>query len=121
MHNGKIKKVLVCALSIAGALYIGWNGRNVLLGPRIDVLFPKNGETFETHLIDITGKAKNASFLSLNDKEIYVDKSGYFQEEMALLPGMNVIKIGSRDRFGETEEKILHIYFKGEDLDYNNL
>lgn len=121
MYNSKNKKITIIALLLLGLSYVAWNGRSILLGPRIDIMFPKNGETFETRLIDITGKAMNASFLSLNDKEIYVDNSGYFREKMALLPGLNTIKIGSKDRFGETEEKILHVYFKGQNLDYNNL
>jgi hypothetical protein len=121
MHNGKIKKALIATFSILGILYIAWNGRNVLLGPRIEVLFPQNGETLEEPLLSINGKAANASFLTLNDKQIFVDNAGYFSERIALLPGINTIKIGSKDRFGETEEKILHVYFKGEAVQYNDL
>jgi hypothetical protein len=121
MYKQRFKKISIIAICLIGALYVAWNGRNLILGPRIKVLFPNNGESFDTHLISVSGKAMNASFLSLNDKEIYVDDIGYFSENMALLPGLNTIKIGSKDRFGETDEKILHVYFKGENLNYNDL
>jgi hypothetical protein len=121
MYNGRIKKTLIIIFSILGILYVAWNGRSVILGPKIEVIFPQNGETFEEPLVSINGKASNTSFLTLNDKEIYVDNTGFFSERVALLPGINTIKIGSKDRFGETKEKILHVYFKGEPVDYNNL
>lgn len=121
MYKARIKKTLITVFSILGLLYVAWNGRNVILGPRIEILFPENGEAFEEHLINVNGKAANASFLTLNDKQIYVDNTGYFSEHIALLPGINTIKIGSKDRFGETKEKILHVYFKGEVVKYNDL
>ncbi|MEK7060012.1 MAG: hypothetical protein AAB970_00110 [Patescibacteria group bacterium] len=53
----------------------------------------------------ITGNAKNAIYLTLNDRPISVDQKGNFDETIALLSGYNVISIKAKDKFGNSDEK----------------
>ena len=53
----------------------------------------------------ITGNAKNAIYLTLNDRPISVDQKGNFDETIALLSGYNVISIKAKDEFGNSNEK----------------
>lgn len=111
----QIKKIKRTALILAFILFIAygaWNGRDIALGPKVDIFYPANGESLSSKLIKINGQALNAAYLSLNDRQIFVDDAGYFSEYVALLPGYNIVKISSKDRFGETREKLLHLYFK---------
>ncbi len=99
------KKIGIVLFAIIIA-YAVWNGRNLLLGPRIKVLstnFPENP-------ITVRGLAKNVSFISLNDRQIYADKEGNFSEEVLLLPGYNIINISGRDRFGQETSYTLKLY-----------
>lgn len=90
--------------------YAVWNGRNLILGPSLKVLSPFPGEEISGNPVTVRGLAKNVSFISLNNKQIFVDKSGHFSEEVLLLPGINIIHINGKDRFGKEKVLSLELY-----------
>jgi hypothetical protein len=94
---------------IAYSLFQAWK---LISGPIIDIDTPKNGETFNQALIEVTGRARNISYLNLNDRPIFTDKNGYFNEKLLLLPGYNVIKLDATDKFKKHTEKTLQIILK---------
>lgn len=63
-------------------------------------------------LIQIKGNAKNATYLSLNGREIFIDKDGTFSEPMALLPGLSVVTIDAQDKFGNGSEKKFEVMYQ---------
>ncbi len=60
----------------------------------------------------ITGKAANATFVSLNGREIYINENGDFSEPIALMPGFSVITINTQDKFGKEKEKKFQVIYK---------
>lgn len=105
MNNGK--KIYIIIFSII-AIYAIWNGRNLLLGPNIKIDYPINGAKVDQNPIIVEGTAKNVSFISINGREIYIDKDGKFKEEVVLTPGENSLEVFAKDRFNK--EKIERIY-----------
>ena len=65
----------------------------------------QSGEKVTDNIIKITGNAKNAVNLTLNDRVISVDQKGNFDETIALLSGYNIISIKAQDKFGNNDEK----------------
>ena len=65
-----------------------------------------------TSLATVTGNADNAVHLSLNGREIYIDKDGSFKEPMILIPGFSVITINATDKFGKSKEKKFQMVYK---------
>ena len=63
-------------------------------------------------IVEIKGNAKNAVYLTLNGKEIYIEKNGDFSEPVALLPGLDVISINAKDKFGKSAEKKFEVVYK---------
>lgn len=61
---------------------------------------------------EITGNAKNAIYITLNGREIFIDRDGSFTEPVALLPGLAVVTLQARDKFGNTSEKEFEIVYK---------
>ena len=59
----------------------------------------------------VKGKAPNAVYLSLNGREIFIDKDGSFSETIILLPGLGVINMEARDKFGNTAEKKFEVIY----------
>jgi hypothetical protein len=53
----------------------------------------------------IKGRAEKATYLTLNGREIFVDKEGNFNEIISILPGFSIITINAKDKFGKTAEK----------------
>jgi hypothetical protein len=71
-----------------------------------------NGATVTSSIMEVTGTAKNAIFLSLDGREISIDQAGDFDETIALLPGYNIINLEARDKFGHTDEKNYQLILK---------
>ena len=94
---------------VAYSLFQAWK---LLSGPIIEVYTPQNGATYNQTLIEIDGRAKNISYLNLNDRPIFTDKDGKFSEKLLLSPGLNIIKLDARDKFKTYTEKKLQIILK---------
>ena len=59
----------------------------------------------------VKGKAQNATYISLNGREINIDKDGSFSEPVALIPGLSVITIDTQDKFGKDKEKKFQVVY----------
>ena len=62
-------------------------------------------------LATVKGAATNAVYLSLNGREIFIDKNGAFSETIALLPGLGIITLDAEDKFGNVAEKKIQIMY----------
>ena len=102
--------VIIFVLVISG--YSLFQAHNILSGPQIALASTvTSGAVVGQQAIDISGKAKNISFISLDDRPIYIDESGNFKEKLLLYPGYNIIRLYARDKFGaETEKKVELVY-----------
>jgi hypothetical protein len=106
-------KLFVIILSIVLLISYGiFNARNMIMGPIIEIFSPiENTETVENVLV-IKGRVENASFISLNEKPIFVNKEGLFEEKLLLSPGSNTIQIKAKDYFKKEVLKTIKIYYK---------
>ncbi len=68
----------------------------------------------ESPLAFIKGNARNAIYISLNGREIFIDKDGTFKEPIALLDGLGVVTIEAQDKFGHTSKKQFQVVYKDE-------
>ncbi len=94
---------------IAGFTYLKM--QNFLEGPRIEIFSPENGSTITNSFFNITGQARNISFLYLNDGQIFVDEEGNFSESLLAYPGYNIITLRARDKFEREITESLEIVF----------
>lgn len=98
------------AIALFFALIVGYSlfqARFLILGPRISVSVPADGDRAQSELISIEGTAQNAAWLSLNGRQIFTDEKGHWNEKLLLPRGLSIMTVTARDRFGrETEEKV---------------
>ncbi|HAE36468.1 MAG: hypothetical protein UR85_C0005G0024 [Candidatus Nomurabacteria bacterium GW2011_GWF2_35_66] len=80
----------------------------LLKGVQVEAAIERSG----TAITYITGKAEHATHISLNGREIYIDKDGSFRESIALIPGFSVITINTEDKFGKSKEKKFQLVYK---------
>lgn len=93
---------------ILGLIILGYGASksiNLLMGPEIRIDSPKNGETLREPLLNIKGLVKNAAFITLNDKQIFVDDKGNMTDQILLYEGYNIMTVKAKDKFGR--EKIV--------------
>jgi hypothetical protein len=102
--------ILFCVIILG---YSFFQFRNLIFGPQISVELPLDGQTYLDPLIEIKGSVTNVSYLGLDDRPIFTDTSGNFDEKILLSPGYNIIKIDAQDKFGKKSQKILQIIYKG--------
>ncbi|MEK7157654.1 MAG: hypothetical protein AAB688_01085 [Patescibacteria group bacterium] len=116
MNRGLLKFYLkIFLISIFLFLILGYafyQSRSLLAGPLIDVREPKNGQTIDHQLIKIVGGTKNIKKITLNDRQIYVDEFGDFNERLLLSEGYNIMKISAWDKFGKKTEKMIEVIYK---------
>lgn len=104
------KKYAISFLALILVFYILFQSRNFLMGPRLAFLSPLDGETLNGPIIEVAGTAKNVSFLSLNDKQIFINDDGEFRERLLPSPGLVILTLKGKDRFGrekKLQEKII--------------
>lgn len=78
---------------------------DLIFGVKIKDVNIKDGEKMVENIIQVTGNAKNATFLTLNGRAISVNQQGDFNETIALLSGYNIVNIRAVDKFGDVDEK----------------
>jgi len=89
-----------------------FNARNLIIGPTIEIFTPTQDTETGENVFTVNGRAKNIAFISLNEKPIFIDKEGLFEEKLLLSPGSNIIEIKARDRFKNETKKTITIYYK---------
>jgi inosine/xanthosine triphosphate pyrophosphatase family protein len=99
------------AIAIIGG-YSYYKSKNLLAGPIVEIKTPSSGTVLEESLISIEGVARNITHISLNDRPITIDDTGYFSEKLILFPGYNVTKVSVRDRFGKERSEILELVYR---------
>jgi hypothetical protein len=60
-------------------------------------------------LLEVRGNAEKATHITLNGREIFIDKEGNFSELIAVLPGFSIVTLNAEDKFGKTFEKKFEI------------
>ncbi|CAN5142958.1 hypothetical protein BH11PAT3_BH11PAT3_2290 [soil metagenome] len=91
--------------------YSLFQGRFVILGPSIHITYPQDGTRLDTQVYMLSGVAKNIAYISLNDRQIFVDQEGNFSEKLIAPPGLSIIMVRARDRFGRQEEQTVRVVY----------
>ena len=117
MNQNAKKIVKIMGLSIFFILiiiYAFYVSKDLLLGVKINNVNLKDGTVVIGSIFEITGNARNAIRLTLDGREISVNKQGDFDETIALLPGYNIIEIKATGKFGNTDKKNYKLIYKAE-------
>jgi hypothetical protein len=100
-----LKATLIIILVTFIGSYSVFQARKIMSGPKISIASPHNGATVQDSLIYVAGVAKNIKEISVNDRPIFIDENGNFQEKLLLSPGYNIIKLKAKDKFGKEVQK----------------
>ncbi|MFA6524233.1 MAG: hypothetical protein WC264_02575 [Candidatus Paceibacterota bacterium] len=100
-----LKIILLSFFLIFIIIYAFFRSQELIFGIKIKNVNIVDNQKVTDSIIKITGNAKNAIKLTLNDREISVNQQGNFDETIALLLGYNIISIKAQDKFGNNDEK----------------
>jgi hypothetical protein len=107
----RVVKWLSIALGlVAIVFYVLFQARYLIGGPEITLT------SHEPHLqnsrqVLLTGQAFNISHLWLNDRQIFTNAEGYFEEALILENGYTIATLRAEDRYGrETTVTETYVY-----------
>lgn len=107
-----LRIISLSALFLFILIFAFFRSKNLLFGVEIKNVNLINGAKAIESVQKITGNAKNATNLTLNDREISIDQQGNFNETISLLPGYNTISIKAKDKFGHSDEKNYQLIYE---------
>ncbi|HDY72614.1 MAG TPA: hypothetical protein ENH90_00390 [bacterium] len=80
--------------------------------PALEVSQPPTDITIKQETFEIIGTTDPSAYLTVNDKEVYINKEGNFKTEVNLLEGVNTITIQAKNRFDKINEIIIRIIYQ---------
>lgn len=95
-----LRIAIIFFLIVTFAAYGLYKARDFLTGPKITIESPKDGQTVSSSYLEVRGTAKNISSIRMNGRQIFVDESGIFKENLLLAMGYNIIEVSAEDKFG---------------------
>ena len=107
-----LRTALIALAALLIALYTAYQLRNLIRGPILDIASPQSGETMEDPLIELTGSAHNISYISINDRPMFVDPEGNFSDLLLLPYGYTILTVKAGDRFGRTVERSIEVMYQ---------
>ena len=110
----RITLVFFVLFLILVALYFYREIGFLIKTPALEVTQPPTDITVTQETFEISGKTDPAVYLTVNHKQVYIDKKGSFKTEINLSQGLNIIKIQAKNRFGKTNEIIRRIIYEGQ-------
>ena len=105
-NQKKILKISIISILFLFILVFAFlRSYDLIFGVRIKNVNILDGMKYKDSILQVTGNAKNAKNLTLNGREISIDKDGNFFETIAIFPGYNIITLIAKDKFGHYDEK----------------
>lgn len=106
-----LQTVAVSVVAICALGYVLFQARYMIIGPQI-VLNAQPDLLHNERRIELAGSAYNISRLWLNDRPIYTDAQGNFEEALVLENGYTVATLRAEDRYGrETTVATPFVYY----------
>lgn len=100
----KIFKYIFLAIIITVIVgYLGYQIIDLLSPPELLIIYPADNTILQSRQIKISGQAERGSEVSLNDKEIPIDGNGWFEVDIDLNQGLNVIKLMAKKSYGRAK------------------
>jgi len=107
------RQTVLLSLGFILALYVVFQARFIILGPQISIDYPRDAQEVTDPLLIMRGTAHNVARIELNWRQIFADREGTWSEKLLLSPGVSIMTVNARDRFGrETEEQVRVILIK---------
>ena len=105
---------LVIVLLIGYAVF---NSRFLLKGPEIAIAgLEEDVQAIQSPTRDFSlqGTVLHSSFISLNNRPIFIDQAGHFNEKLLLSYRVSVVELYARDKFGKEIRKKISVVYTGE-------
>lgn len=92
----------VSALGVMAILtYFGYELYQLRQPPMLTIMTPEAELVIDKQLVEIQGQSEPEVVLSINNQTVLSDSQGYFKEQIALQPGLNIIKVKAKKKHSD--------------------
>lgn len=92
--------IIATLVSLTVLLFIGYQLRNFLAKPEINLLRPPENFITSTSSVELEGFIRYGRVLEINNRNVYFDENGHFKETINLTEGPNIIEIKATNLLG---------------------
>ncbi len=85
--------------------YVAFQARFLIAGPQI-ILQNEPASVQNSPTVTLSGTARNITRMTLNDRQVFTDQTGYFSEAFVLENGYTIATIKAVDRYGRETEVV---------------
>lgn len=104
-----IRWFIIMLLGLGVLVYLGIELRNFTAPPMLDVAYPPEELTTTAQSIELRGTTNPEVTVTVNGKEILVDRSGEFRETLDLRDGLNTVVIRAQKKRGNATTTVRRI------------
>ncbi|OGD68266.1 hypothetical protein A3I18_00040 [Candidatus Campbellbacteria bacterium RIFCSPLOWO2_02_FULL_35_11] len=106
------KNIFIVLVVVIIGSYSFYQTRNIIKGPIIKIESPANGITVSDPNVYIKGMVKNAAYITMNGRQIFVNENNIFNEIVTLSYGYNVLEIEVKDKFERIKKERLELVYR---------
>ena len=95
--------------------FLAWGGfrfTNFVGSPKLNIHEPARDSMISVPIIRISGEVEKESSLTVNGRDITIDKNGNFNQLLELAAGLNALEFTAQDRFGKIAKEVRYILVK---------
>jgi hypothetical protein len=96
-------------LSLGALIYIASQVRSVMGAPLLEIIEPISDITIAGNSTVVADRAEIGATVTINNQAVLSDKNGQFTENLILSPGLNVIEVKAKNKFGRESSVVRKI------------
>ena len=104
-------------VALTAVIYVLDQIRSVWAPPYLSLLEPAGDQTVDGNSIVVSGKGEIGAEIFINNQPVLLDSTGQFTEILLLSPGLNVVEISEKNKFGKISKLTRQITSKSTSLE----
>lgn len=108
-----VRNFLLGIILIIFIVYLAFQLKGFVFGADVIIFSPRDGEHSTSSHVIVRGRALGISFLTLDGRTIFTDDKGFFEEELILPYGLNIISVIGKGKFGREFREERTVYVTG--------
>ncbi|MBT4221008.1 MAG: hypothetical protein HN726_03825 [Candidatus Magasanikbacteria bacterium] len=93
-------------------LYVGLQVHNILTPPLLTINTPQDGLITSQNTVIINGQTEKNIEVAINGTNIKHNKTGQFEEELTLTPGVNTLIVTAKNKHGKQTQEARYVIFR---------
>ncbi|MFW0838131.1 MAG: helix-turn-helix domain-containing protein [Candidatus Komeilibacteria bacterium] len=105
-----LKLTMIIIAALAFSVYLGAEVKDIMQPPTLTIYEPINNITTTDRTIRLAGQTEAEIEVTINNETILANENGYFDKEIFLSPGLNVLQIIASKKHGGQQHATISVF-----------